>query len=240
MFSSFLEFGYTMVEGLWGTRALPRATARAALEELVARGFLRKEAVRTGRRGRPPVRYHLIGHPDEAEERFNTMMKQRRQHGTSEADEFAYDTRARPLKKSTPEVHLGLALDIACANTGTIGAFDTHPRCPRKYGKPDYGSKQLKMVLFADGSMWHGGQQYERQKDTVNEKIRNRIERQKERDREVNAEWEALGWRVVRYWEEELRDWRSVADRLSEEIWDAVDRLREEQKDSVAQTTTGS
>jgi len=38
-----------------------------------------------------------------------------------------------------------------------MGAFDTHPRCPRRYGKPDYGSKPLRMVLFADGSMWHGG-----------------------------------------------------------------------------------
>jgi hypothetical protein len=190
--------------------SLPRIapTVRGALEELTRLGFLRKAAVRTGRRGRPPVNYTLIGHPKEAEERFKTMMKQRSKFGTSQADEqaeapFTYSTRLRPLGRSTPEIHLGQALDIACPNTGTTGWFDAHPRCPRKYGKPDYGSRRLKMILFADGSMWHGGKQYEKQKDTVNEKIRARIERQKERDKEVTKAWEALGWKVVRYWEEE-------------------------------------
>ena len=67
--------------------------------------------------------------------------------------------------------------------------------------------------------MWHGGQQYEKQKDAVNEKIRARIERQKERDREVNMTWEDMGWKVVRYWEEELKNWRAIGGRLSEEIW---------------------
>jgi len=91
------------------------------------------------------------------------------------------------------------------------------------------------MVLFADGSMWHGGQQYERHKDTVNEQIRDRIERQKQRDKEVTKVWEDMGWKVVRYWEEELKDWRAVADRLSEEIRDAIDRLEKERdKDTVA------
>jgi hypothetical protein len=176
-------------------------------------GLVYKEAVRTGKRGRPPIRYALSGHPEETEQRFNTMMKQRAKFGTSQedeqADDFSYQRRGRPLGRSTPEIHLGLALDIACPNTGTIGWFDAHPKCPRKYGKPDYGSKQLKMILFADGSMWHGGQQYQRQKDTVNEKIKARIERQIERDREVTKAWEDMGWKVVRYWEEELKDARA-------------------------------
>jgi len=84
------------------------------------------------------------------------------------------------------------------------------------------------MVLFADGSLWHGGEQYERQKATVSEKIRDRIEKQKERDKEVTAEWEAIGWKVVRYWEEELRDWRNIGERLSQEIWDRAEELEAE------------
>ncbi len=195
-------------------------------------GFVAKQAVRTGRRGRPPVEYYLLGHPEEAEQRFKTTLKQRSQFGTSEEDEqaseFTYDARVRPLGRSTPEIHLGQALDIACPNTGTMGWFDAHPKCPRKYGKPDYGSKQLKMILFADGSMWHGGKQYQKQKDTVNEQIKARIERQMERDKEVTAEWEKLGWKVVRYWEEELKDYRDIGERLSREIWDRAEELEAE------------
>lgn len=229
-FSAFIEFsGYMSVDNLWELRAMPRSTARAALEELTARGFLRKEAVRTGRRGRPLVRYHLVGHPEEAELRFEEMLKQRKQFGTSEADEFHYNTRMEPLGKTKPEHLLGRALDIACADTGTLGAFDTFPKCPRKYGRPDYGSKLLRLVLFADGSLWHGGKEYERQKPNLPDNITERIERTKKRDAQVNWEWEAMGWTVIRYWEEELKDWRAVARRLSEEIYAAINRIEKEQ-----------
>lgn len=231
VFSAFLEFGgSTTAEGLWGTRAIPKSTARTALEELIRLGFVTKRAIRTGRRGRPPANYYLLGHPDEAEERFKAMLKQRRHFGTSEEEEqteaqLTYNTRLRPLGRSTPEIHLGMALDYACPNTGTMGWFDAHPRNPRRFGKPDYGCKRLKMVLFADGSMWHGGKQYQKQKGTVNEKIKARVERQMERDKEVTKTWEDMGWKVVRYWEEELKDWRAIGERLSEEIWDRAEEL---------------
>jgi DNA mismatch endonuclease, patch repair protein len=74
-------------------------------------------------------------------------------------------------------------------------------------GKPDLVFAKQKIALFVDGDFWHG---YDwRQK---REKIKSnaafwipKIERNMQRDREVNAQLEALGWRVVRIWEHELK-----------------------------------
>lgn len=62
----------------------------------------------------------------------------------------------------------------------------------------------------------------------LNEEIRARIERTKERDAQVNKELEAIGWTVHRFWEEELKDWRAVAERFSKEIWRRLDWLKAE------------
>ncbi len=72
--------------------------------------------------------------------------------------------------------------------------------CKSVYGKPDIAFIGKKIAIFVDGKMWHG-YDWERQK---NDFISNReywipkIERNIERDAEVNDRLLSLGWQVLR------------------------------------------
>ncbi|MBI1225391.1 MAG: DNA mismatch endonuclease Vsr [Bacteroidetes bacterium] len=74
-------------------------------------------------------------------------------------------------------------------------------------GKPDLVFAKQKTVVFVDGDFWHGYDwRHKRDKIKSNPAFWiPKIERNMQRDREVNAELEALGWQVVRIWEHELK-----------------------------------
>lgn len=69
------------------------------------------------------------------------------------------------------------------------------------FGHPDFVHKGKKIAIFVDGEMWHG-KEWEKQKDTFKSN-RNfwipKIERNIERDKEVNAYLTAKGWTVLRF-----------------------------------------
>ena len=75
------------------------------------------------------------------------------------------------------------------------------------YGHPDLSNKSRKIAIFCDGEMWHG-KDWETQK---NEFKSNRdfwipkIERNIERDKQVNDYLEQHGWAVIRLWETEIK-----------------------------------
>jgi DNA mismatch endonuclease, patch repair protein len=69
-------------------------------------------------------------------------------------------------------------------------------------GKPDIVISKFKVVIFVDGEFWHGYQW-----DDKKEKIKTnrgfwipKIERNIQRDEEVNELLEAQGWTVIRFW----------------------------------------
>lgn len=75
------------------------------------------------------------------------------------------------------------------------------------YGHPDFVHKGKKIAVFVDGEMWHG-KNWETQKDTF--KSRRdfwipKIERNIERDKEVNEKLTADGWTVLRFWETDVK-----------------------------------
>ena len=73
------------------------------------------------------------------------------------------------------------------------------------FGAPDISFKGKKVAVFCDSSFWHG-------KDYLNGRIPasnkgywvEKLERNIERDKEVNKALEADGWKVIRFWEEEI------------------------------------
>jgi DNA mismatch endonuclease (patch repair protein) len=74
-------------------------------------------------------------------------------------------------------------------------------------GKPDIVISKYKIIIFCDGEFWHG-------KDWITKKDRihsNRdywipkIERNMERDREIDKQLMFLGWTVLRFWDSEIR-----------------------------------
>lgn len=74
-------------------------------------------------------------------------------------------------------------------------------------GKPDIVLKRFKTVVFIDGEFWHG-YNWEDKKGRIKS---NRdfwipkIERNIQRDTEVNAALKNLGFKVFRFWENEIK-----------------------------------
>ena len=74
-------------------------------------------------------------------------------------------------------------------------------------GKPDIVLNKYKTIIFIDGEFWHGYNWIERKGNikTNKEFWIPKIERNLQRDREVNAALEALGFTVFRFWEREIK-----------------------------------
>ncbi|HEX9826887.1 MAG TPA: very short patch repair endonuclease [Flavobacteriaceae bacterium] len=74
-------------------------------------------------------------------------------------------------------------------------------------GKPDVSIQKYKLAIFIDGEFWHGYNWDERK-----DKIKNnrgfwipKIERNMQRDREVNRQLNTMGYTVFRFWEKEIK-----------------------------------
>tara|TARA_R110002124_G_scaffold120895_6_gene278997 strand:- start:58241 stop:58696 length:456 start_codon:yes stop_codon:yes gene_type:complete len=92
------------------------------------------------------------------------------------------------------------------------------------YGTPDFTFKGLKIALFCDSEFWHGKNWKERKHDhKTNVKFwHQKIERNIERDEEVNQELLKRGWTILRFWGEEIeKDLISCVAKIEERIIDA-------------------
>lgn len=74
------------------------------------------------------------------------------------------------------------------------------------FGKPDFVIRASKIAIFCDGEFWHGRDWNVRKKDhkTNCNFWYSKIERNIERDKEVNIELDKQGWKVFRFWETEI------------------------------------
>lgn len=74
-------------------------------------------------------------------------------------------------------------------------------------GKPDIAITKYRIAVFCDSEFWHGYNWEEKKKKIKNNAsywIR-KIERNMERDFEVNATLYGLGWTVIRFWGKEIK-----------------------------------
>ncbi len=73
-------------------------------------------------------------------------------------------------------------------------------------GKPDFVFPKSKIAVFADGCFWHG-HNCRNTKPAQNAAYwQRKIERNKQRDREVTEALELKQWRVIRIWECEIKE----------------------------------
>ena len=74
-------------------------------------------------------------------------------------------------------------------------------------GKPDIALPKYKTVIFIDGEYWHGKNWEERKPKvkTNREFWIAKIERNIQRDKEVNFELEKLGYTIFRFWETDVK-----------------------------------
>lgn len=91
-------------------------------------------------------------------------------------------------------------------------------------GRPDILLKKYKTAIFIDGEFWHGQNWPERK-----QKIKSnrefwiaKIERNMQRDEEVNHELKAMGYTVFRFWESEVK---KDLDRCLQKV---LDKLKEQ------------
>ena len=86
---------------------------------------------------------------------------------------------------------------------------------PSIMGKPDIVFSKYKVCVFLDSNFWHGWQ-YPRWKHLLkNDFWRQKIERNRRRDRVVTRKLRAEGWVVLRIWEHQLkRDQLACAKRV--------------------------
>lgn len=72
-------------------------------------------------------------------------------------------------------------------------------------GKPDIVITKYKIAVFCDSSFWHGRDFYTKKPvDTNHEYWDAKIQRNMQRDKEVNEQLRALGWTVLRFWDKEI------------------------------------
>ena len=74
------------------------------------------------------------------------------------------------------------------------------------FGKPDLSFKKIKLVIFVDGEFWHRIDWHIRKNDhkTNQEFWIKKIERNIERDKEVNAELSKQKWSILRFWAKDI------------------------------------
>jgi len=77
------------------------------------------------------------------------------------------------------------------------------------FGKPDLVSKKQKIAIFIDSCFWHGCKKHCRLPSTRKNYWLPKIERNKQRDKEVNRHYKKLGWKIIRVWEHGLKKSKS-------------------------------
>lgn len=74
------------------------------------------------------------------------------------------------------------------------------------FGKPDLTFKQLKIAIFVDSEFFHGKDWETRKKPGTNpEYWIKKIERNMQRDIEVNAYLKSQNWKILRFWSKEIQ-----------------------------------
>jgi len=86
-------------------------------------------------------------------------------------------------------------------------------------GTPDIVLPGRKVVIFVHGCFWHGHECGKGRLPKSNEDYwRSKIQRNTSRDRSNQASLREMGWRVIVVWQCQLRDLRSLEDRMRAEL----------------------
>lgn len=143
------------------------------------------------------------------------------------ADHLTVAGRARVMasirsKDTKPELALRHGLR-ACGATG----YRVHVR--ELPGKPDVAFTRWKLAIFVDGAFWHGHPEHFHP-ERASDYWRAKIARTKERDRLAALTLNALGWRVMRFWDFQVRNeldscLQKVITQLTQLGWDQPQQL---------------
>ena len=90
-------------------------------------------------------------------------------------------------------------------------------------GKPDISIKKYKIAIFIDSCFWHVCPIHSNQPKSNQEYWTKKLNRNEQRDEEVNSYYEANRWNIKRIWEHEVKnDFHQVVN----EIADYIDSIK--------------
>ena len=81
-------------------------------------------------------------------------------------------------------------------------------------GKPDFVFRTSRLAVFIDGCFWHGCAKCRLVPKSNQDYWNEKIHRNKFRDKSVNIDLKKKGWRVVRFWEHEMKHPERLASRM--------------------------
>lgn len=93
-------------------------------------------------------------------------------------------------------------------------------------GKPDISIKKYKVVIFIDSCFWHQCPLHGNMPKSNIEYWQKKLNRNKNRDKEVNDYYNNAGWNIKRIWEHEIK---KDLDRVINELSDFI-RFSQKQK----------
>lgn len=91
------------------------------------------------------------------------------------------------------------------------------------FGKPDISIKKYKIVIFIDSCFWHQCPLHGNMPKTNVEYWKPKLERNVERDREVDKYYMEKGWNIKRFWEHDVK---SDLEKVVKEIESFIDKAR--------------
>jgi DNA mismatch endonuclease, patch repair protein len=86
------------------------------------------------------------------------------------------------------------------------------------YGNPDFVFPAARLAIFVDGCFWHGCPIHGELPRTNRAFWRDKLSRNKTRDRQVNRTLRKLGWKTVRLWQHDLRSSPTIARRITKAL----------------------
>ena len=115
------------------------------------------------------------------------------------ADIFDKKTRSKIMssiksKNTGPEIKLKETLEVS--------GFLYQPRLP---GSPDFVNFRKKIVLFVDGCFWHKCPIHFKNPKTRKKYWGPKLDKNVIRDKEIDLMYENAGWKVLRFWEHEIK-----------------------------------
>jgi len=128
------------------------------------------------------------------------------------ADVFTKEVRSRVMSairsKGNKETELRLAKILQRAG---LAGWRRHQLLP---GRPDFLFPKARLALFIDGCFWHGCPRHGQTPASNEAYWLPKLLANRTRDRRVDRELRALGWKVIRVWEHELNTEGRLVKRL--------------------------
>ena len=101
----------------------------------------------------------------------------------------------------------GTRIEVSLAKSLFAKGYRYRKNDKTVFGKPDLTFKKHKLAIFIDGEFWHG-KDWEIRKNNLKSNCEywlSKIERNINRDKEVNEKLLKEGWRVLRFWGNEIK-----------------------------------